>query len=152
MVNTKRKKKGKKGTKKVVAAKLPKHVRDELQMSWALKGYSIIKCGKCTQLRRQEMELERFYHGHEPNYPSQIVLLANASYSYRELYDGSTLVSTNKDNSLYGIIAKTLKDCYTRGSNVKFHSGIDITSLDLEKRLLTGNQQITGRRFGLGRW
>ena len=43
---TKKKKKGKKGTKKVVAVKLPKYVRDELLMTCALKGYSKIKCGK----------------------------------------------------------------------------------------------------------
>ena len=91
-------------------------------------------------MKRQEIELERFYHNQGPNYPSQIVLLANASYSYRELYDGSTLVSTNKDHIFHDIISNTLKDCYTRGSNVKFRSGIDITSLDLEKRFLTGNQ------------
>ena len=46
IVNTKRKKTVKKGTKKVVAVKLPKHVRDKLRMAYALKGYSIIKYGK----------------------------------------------------------------------------------------------------------
>ena len=58
MANTKNKKKGKKGTKKVVAVKLPKHVRDELRMTCALKGYSNIKCGKGKKLKRQEMEIE----------------------------------------------------------------------------------------------
>ena len=76
------------------------------------------------------MEIERFYHGEEPNYPSQISLLANASYSYRELYDGSTVVSTNKNDNMEDITANTLKDCYTAGSNIKFRSGIDINSLD----------------------
>ena len=99
------------------------------------------------KLKRQEMEIERFYHGQEPNYPSQISLLANASYSYRELYDGSTVVSTNKNDSMEDITANTLKDCYTAGSNIKFCSGIDINSLDLEKRFLTGKQLITGRRL-----
>ena len=93
------------------------------------------------------MELEWFYHGQEPNYPSQISLLANASYSYRELYDGSTVVSTNKNDSMEDITENTLKDCYTAGSNIKFRSGIDITSLDLERRFLTGKQLITGRKL-----
>ena len=116
-------------------------------MTCALKGYSKIKCGKGKKLKRQEMELERFFHGEEPDYPSQISLLANASYSYRELYDGSTVVSTNKNDSREDITANTLKDCYTAGSNIKFRSGIDITSLDLERRFLTGKQLITGRKL-----
>lgn len=103
--------------------------------------------GRVKKLKRQKLELERFYHGQEPNYPNQIALLANVSYSYYKLYDGSTLVSTNKDDSLHDIIAHTLKDCYTRVSNVKFRSGIEITSLDLEKMFLTGKQLFTGRRL-----
>ena len=40
------------------------------------------------------------------------------------------------------IIDQTLKDCYTRGINVKFLRGIDITSHYLDKRFLTKNKMI----------
>lgn len=114
--------------------KLPNHVWDELCITCALKGYSNMKCGKGGKLKRQNVELEHFYHGQTPNYPNQIALLANASYSYRELYDGSTIVSIDKDdNSMQDAHTNALKDCYTRGSNVKFCTGIDINSVDVEE-------------------
>lgn len=74
-----------------------------------LKGYLHIKCGKGKKIMRQEIELESFCHSHPPNYPSQIALITDALYSYRELYDEFTTISTNKDNNMQDISENTLK-------------------------------------------
>jgi len=138
-------KKKKAKVKKVVPVGLSKFIRDELRMTCVLKGFSHIKCGVGKKLKTQEIELGRFFHGHAPNHPSQIKLLADASYNYRDLYDEERLISTKKTNNKQDIIQYTLKSCYTRGSTVRLRSGIDITHIDLEKRLRTSDQLIAGR-------
>ena len=87
-----------KKTKQKKVPPLPKCIRDELRMCCALKAYSHIKCGGGKNQKTQWFEMERFYHGSPPNHPSQISLLALASYSYRHLYDTYTKVSTNKSD------------------------------------------------------
>ena len=59
---------------------LPKCIRDELRMCCALKAYSHIKCGGGKNQKTQWFEMEQCYHESPPNYPSQVSLLALASF------------------------------------------------------------------------
>ena len=138
----------KKKAKKIVApVKLPKEIRDELRMSCALKAYSHIKCGKGKTVPMQQSAMAIFYHGHPPHHPSQINLLASASYSYRGLYEAETTIATKKSDSIDTVIQYVLKSSVNLGYSHRFRSGVDITSLDLEKKLRSGNLLITGRQL-----
>ena len=140
-----RKKKGK--GKTVTALKLPKEVHDELRMTCALRGYSHIKCGFGKKLAQQQKELARFYHGQAPNYPSQIKLLAEGSYTYRDLYDEETLVVTNKKSDKSSSVQLFLKSVFVPDSTIRYRSGIDITGVDLEKTLRTTSLLLSGRKI-----
>ena len=86
--------------KKKAPRPLPKAIRDELRMTCVLKGYSAIKCGGGKTLSRQYSDIAKIFHGKQPNHPSQISLLCNASYSYRALFDTLYHLSTKKDDDV----------------------------------------------------
>ena len=138
-----KKRKGKKAT----VVKLPKNIRDELRMTVALRAYSKIKCGTGKKKKLQELEMSRFFHGLAPNYPSQIKLLADASYTYACLYDEELLPATKKNDSTTTTTQLTLKSIILPGTLTKYQARIDITHLDLEKRLRTGKELISGRKL-----
>ena len=76
------------GKKKKAAIKpLPKYIRDELRMTCALKGYSLLKTGKAMRLPDQHAAINKFYHGQTPSHPPLIKLLADAHVNYSVLYD-----------------------------------------------------------------
>merc|ERR1719246_340874 len=88
---------------------VPKGIRDELRMACALKAFSKIKCGEGKRISQQQAEMEMFYHGRPPNHPSQIKLLAEASYSYRDLYDVDTTIALKKSDNQNSTTHYTLK-------------------------------------------
>lgn len=112
--------------------KLPKVISDELRMSCALKVFLYITFSKGKTVAMQQSTIAKFYHGHPPHCPSQINLLASASYSYRGLYESDTTIATKKD-SINTVTQSVLKSSVILEYNHIFRSGIDITSIDLEK-------------------
>mmetsp|Transcript_16297 Transcript_16297/g.15743 ORF Transcript_16297/g.15743 Transcript_16297/m.15743 type:complete len:85 (+) Transcript_16297:475-729(+) len=79
--------------------------------------------------------MAKCYHGNPPNHLAQIMLLCNVSYSYRELYEGYTKVATKKTDNNTSVLKLKLKRRYCRDLLLRTcHSGVDITSLDLEKK------------------
>ena len=66
-----------KRTKKKVVKPLPKKIRDELILCCALKGYNTLAVGKSKRLKDQYKTMATFYHGRQPNHPSQIKLLCS---------------------------------------------------------------------------
>ena len=66
---------------------LPKHIRDELRMTVALRGYDYLKKSGPKTLVLQANELYEFYHGKEPSRPSQILLLTQGMLQYSSLFE-----------------------------------------------------------------
>ena len=126
---------------------LPKSIRDELRMTCALKGYSDIKCGKSRKMAEEYERLSQFFHGKLPNHPPQIKLLAEANLNYRELHDEKNLTVTNKNDNVNTLKRYTLKTTLTRDMGRIYHSSVDITHHDLEKRNHSGAQLISGRNL-----
>eukprot|EP00548_Thalassiothrix_antarctica_P015743 CAMPEP_0194166986 /NCGR_PEP_ID=MMETSP0154-20130528/2433_1 /TAXON_ID=1049557 /ORGANISM="Thalassiothrix antarctica, Strain L6-D1" /LENGTH=427 /DNA_ID=CAMNT_0038877803 /DNA_START=367 /DNA_END=1647 /DNA_ORIENTATION=- len=88
-----------------------------------------------------------FYHGREPNHPSQIKLLCSASYTYRRLFDTTSSIATKKTDTTSSVSSITLKTELSRDKNRIYHTEIDINSLDLEKKFMTTAQLISGRQL-----
>ena len=128
------KKKKKRTPKKKVVKPLPKVIRDKIPMCCALRAFSKLKCGNAKRLKDQYNDMSTFYHGKKPNQPSQIALLCNASYSYRALFDTTMSVATKKSDDMDSISTSILKKSLTRDNHRDYHSGTDISSLDLEKK------------------
>ena len=134
-----------KKSRKLKIVPLPKGIRDELRMTCALKGYSAIKCGGGKKLTQQYSNIEKNYHGKEPNHPSQIKLLSEASLSYSCLYDTVSHSATKKKDDKNTITRYKLKQSLTLDSDRTYYSGKDIRSLDLEKKNRSSGQLIGGR-------
>ena len=130
-----------------IARKLPKHVRDELRMTCALRGYSHIKCGVGKKLAVQQKELAKFFHGQPPHHPSQVKLLAQGSYTYRELYEEELSIVKKKGNDKGNAVVLNLKQIFAPGCMLRYRCGIDINHIDLEKSLRTGKALLSGRKI-----
>ena len=82
-------------TKKKIE-KLPSSIRNELRMSCALRGHSLMKGGKGKTIKQQVDFMNVFYHGKEPSRPSQIKLLCSGTLHYSALYEVEQRISTSK--------------------------------------------------------
>ena len=131
-------------TKKAKGLPLPKHVRDELRMTVALRAYSALKQGGGKKLMDQQQQMANFYHGKGKSHPSQIKLLSEASYTYMDMYDVTVLQATSKSKRKETTRVHTLKNSLTRATR-QFTCGKDIRMLDLEKKNRTGDQLLSGR-------
>ena len=116
-------------------------------MCCALNGFSTLKCGNTKQMKDQHVDMSSFYHGVKPNYPSQISLLCNASYSYRALFDSTFSVATQKSDDSTSTSISTLKKSLTRDKYRDYYSGTDINVDDMEKKNRTTPQLISGRQL-----
>ena len=98
-----------KRTKKKVVKPLPKKIRNELTLCCALKGYNTLAICKSQRLKDQYKTMATFYHGRQPNHPSQIKLLCAASYTYRRLFNTTTSIALKKIDTTSSISPITLK-------------------------------------------
>ena len=80
--------------------KLPKQVRDELRMTVALQAFSHIKGGKGKTTKMQNDAMFSYYHGVQPQRPSQIKMLCDGNLRYHALYKVVQKQITNKDAPL----------------------------------------------------
>ena len=58
-----------------------------------------MKQGKGKMVMQQHDTMYQYYHGKPPSRPSQIKMLCDGVYSYRELYDAKQNISTSKNDS-----------------------------------------------------
>ena len=151
MPTTKRHTKSKAKTKPVMA--LPKPIRDELRMSVALRGYSVIKGGDGKTMTQQEKLLEDFFHGKKKHSPSQIQMLVNGQLHYASFYEkqsapiSSKKKKLSKKNKVPATDTYILKQSLSRNDSRIFVQNIDITVKDLEKKLLSGTDIVHGRQL-----
>ena len=129
------------------STRLPKHIRNELRMTCAMRGFSKLKTGSKKHLKDQRDTMFKFYHGRPPNHPSQIKLLSEGRLAYSELYDEVLIPSTNKNESSEPVKRLRLKHILTRDDTRNYYSGTDIRANDLEKKNLTGNILIGARNI-----
>jgi len=108
-------------------------------MTCALCGHSHIEFGVEKKLVVQHKEIVTFFYGKASTYPCQIGIIARGIYGYRDLYEEEMVVVTRESDDIEDTSNLILKSIFTPGSLHKFRSGIDITEMDLEKSLQTGN-------------
>ena len=128
---------------------LPKPIRDELRMTVALRCYSILHQGKGMKQRELYASIFDLYHGKPPSKPSNLKLLCNASYSFKDLFDESSDLTTSKESSTSKQSLKTfcLKTKLHRDKSRKYFAGVDIVYNDLEKKNRTGTPLMSGRQI-----
>ena len=124
---------------------LPKAIRDELRMTVALHGYSHLVQGKGRTTTSQYDHMYIFYHGLEPNRPSQVKMLCDGAAVYRDLYDSTQVTVTSKAVNQPSKSILTLKSSLSRDLNVSYHCGQQIVVSDLEKKTINDPLLVTGR-------
>ena len=82
--------------KKEHADPLPKHIRDELRMTCALWYYSSLRQGEGKKVKDLWISMSDLYHGNNTSIPSQLLLLSNGSFSYKDLFDDHVETTTKK--------------------------------------------------------
>ena len=119
---------------------LPKSIRDELRMSCALRGYSLIRCGDGKTRKQQHELMSQFYHGVPNVSPSQIRMLSQAINPYNDLYDTTSHrpVTSRKSPSRHKApTTRTyLKEELSRDDSRLYYLGADISFSDLEKKIV----------------
>ena len=132
-------------SKKAGKVKLPFHIRSELRMLCAMKGYSSMKGGKGKTLMQQHDALFAYYHGKAPSRPSQIKLLCSGGYGFEDLYDSKQKMATSKSDNTVTTEELILKKELHRDPVRTFRATKEINAIDLEKKLQSGALLVTGR-------
>ena len=66
---------------------LLKEIRDELRLTAAMRCYSSLRSSGSKSLNAQYDYMSSLYHGDEPSIPSNIQMLCDGTYVFKELYD-----------------------------------------------------------------
>ena len=125
----------KKNSKMKTTKKNPKLIRDELQMTCALQGYSKIKQGEGKLLTQQHGFMHIFFHGKEPTHPSQIKLLCDGVGCYNQFFDEALYIAKSKTSTLKGVNSIFLKENLTKDAHCIYVTQNILVS-DLEKKIL----------------
>ena len=125
----------------VTSKDICKELREELRMTVAMRCYSVLRSGNAKSLNQQYSTMSKLFHGQEPATPSNLKLLCNAAYVYKDLYDvfdESTVVTSTTMENVDSIIANSqkyvLKSSLSRDGSRNYFAGIDIVATDLEKK------------------
>ena len=116
---------------------LNKEVRDELRMTAAMRCYSLLRSGGSKSLNSQYDYMSSLYHGDEPSIPSNIKMLCDGSFVYKELYDiagDEAVVSKSSCDDSDSRTNLSLKVSLSRNKSRMFFVGTDILRSDLEKK------------------
>ena len=79
--------------------------------------------------------MTRFFHGRPPNNPAQIKLLAEGRLAYGDLYEEVDYTAKKKDATASTVKRLRLKQTITRDTTRNYYSGVDISDIDLKKRI-----------------
>ena len=129
---------------------LQKEIRDELRMSAALRCYSIMRSGNAKSLQMQYETMSNLFHGDEPSTSSNIKMLCDGSYIYRDLFDleesTDAITSKSSQSTVTSQVPKlTLKPNLSRDKSRMYFAGKHILRSDLEKKAKNGKQLVSGR-------
>ena len=129
---------------------LPKEIRDELRMTAALRCYSVMRSGNAKSLQMQYDTMSNLFHGDEPSVASNIKLLSNGSYLYKDLYDleenTDAITSKSSQSTVASQVPKlSIKLNLSRDKSRRYYADKDIIRTDLEKKSRNGKQLVSGR-------
>ena len=129
---------------------LPKEIRDELHMTAALRCYSVMRSGNAKSLQMQYDTMSNLFHGDEPSVASNIKLLSNGSFLYKDLYDleenTDAITSKSSQSTLASQVPKlSIKINLSRDKSRRYYADKDIIRTDLEKKSRNGKQLVSGR-------
>ena len=127
-----------------------KEVRDELRMTAAMRCYSLLRSGGSKSLNSQYDYMSSLYHGDEPSIPSNIKMLCDGSFVYKELYDiagDEAVVSKSSSDDSDSRTNLSLKVSLSRNKSRMFFVGTDILRSNLEKKGRNGQQLVSGRNL-----
>ena len=127
-----------------------KEVRDELRMTAAMRCYSLLRSGGSKSLNSQYDYMSSLYHGDEPSIPSNIKMLCDGSFVYKELYDiagDEAVVSKSSCDDSDSRTNLSLKVSLSRNKSRMFFVGTDILRSNLEKKGRNGQQLVSGRNL-----
>ena len=129
---------------------LPKEIRDELRMTAALRCYSVMRSGNAKSLQMQYDTMSNLFHGDEPSVASNIKMLSNGSYLYKDLYDleenTDAITSKSSQSTLASQVPKlSIKINLSRDKFRRYYADKDIIRTDLEKKSRNGKQLVSGR-------
>ena len=113
-----------------------KAIRNELRMTCALHGYSVMRMDNGKTLAKQKEFINAFYHGNTTNTPSQIKMLAEGVSLYSDLYNSRiTKVLSKKSQKSTKRTKLYLKESLSREPNRSFCVDDEIKYDDLEKNV-----------------
>ena len=112
---------------------LPKHIRDELRMTCAIRALDYFKKSGPKTLAHQAREVYDFFHCKEPSRPSQILLLSKGMGVYSSLYEIHQLPALRDNDSEITTKRLRLKEELSLDLASLYFSELDIKSKDLEK-------------------
>ena len=133
-----------------VQKELQKELRDELRTTAAMCCYSLMRSGKAKSVTAQYEYMSSLYHGEEPSIPSNIKMLCDGSYIYKDLYDvvDSDSITSKSDDAVAGSRdIFSLKSSLTRDDSRTYYTNRDILVADLEKKGRNGQQLVSGRNL-----
>ena len=129
---------------------LLKEIRDELRMTAAMRCYSILRTSGSKSLTAQYDYMSSLFHGDEPSIPSNIKLLCEGSYVYKDLYDiveDEAVVSRSSIQNTECRSSLSLKVSLSRNKSRVFFAGKHIVRSDMEKKGRNGQQLVSGRNI-----
>ena len=129
---------------------LLKEIRDELRMTAAMRCYSILRTSGSKSLTAQYDYMSSLFHGDEPSIPSNIKLLCEGSYVYKDLYDiveDEAVVSRSSIQNTECRSSLSLKVSLSCNKSRVFFAGKHIVISDMEKKGRNGQQLVSGRNI-----
>ena len=114
-----------------------KEIRDELRMTAALCCYSIMRSGVSKSLCAQYDYMSSLYHGDELSILSNIKMMCNGSYVFKDLYDVVKHQTVTSKSAYINAESQTnlsLKVSLTRNKSRMYYANDDILLSDLEKK------------------
>ena len=68
----------------------PREIWNELKIAVTLKGFSWMREGSGKKSTEQTIEMEKFLHGKQPTFPSQLKMSRNGTQTLLRIYPCST--------------------------------------------------------------
>ena len=131
-------------------AELEKELRDELRLTAAMRCFSIMRSGSSKSTSAQHEYMFKLFHGDGNSVASNIEMLCNATYNYKDMYDvddTQAVVSKTDSADAESRLVYSLKTCLHRDDTRKYYANIEITVRDLEKKGRNGKQLVSGRNL-----
>ena len=135
----------------IMPKELKKELQDELQLTAAMRCYSLLRSGGSKSTSAQHDYMFSLFHGDDSSIPSNVEMLSNGSYVYRDLFDvhecEESVISESDNANAESRLSLSLKVSLTRDSSRRYYAKSEILPCDLEKKGRNGKQLVSGRNL-----